>query len=150
MPTPTTLRSGFADDVLPVSLTGDFEIDLEDLEVAFASSGFFYGAADFAGAGLVCAAWVVLVGALATGAEILATEADFATFASALDWTCGADLVSEGFSGTTVGLMAVYLVAFSGFSSLTGALGFAATGFTLDGAAFWGEVDLRALVDRLG
>jgi len=56
MPTPTTLRSGFADDVLPVSLTGDFECDLEDLEIAFASSGFFYSAADFAGAGLACAA----------------------------------------------------------------------------------------------
>jgi len=32
--------------------------------------------------------------------------------------------------------MAVYLVAFSGFSSLTGALVFGAAGFALDGAAF--------------
>ena len=42
--TPTTLRSGFAEDTLPVSLTGDFERDLEDLGVTFESAGLFANA----------------------------------------------------------------------------------------------------------
>jgi len=102
--TPTTLRSGLADEDFPVSFesfTGDFDIDLEDLGAA--SSTFFTTGADLVSYFWVLEGTAALGAALTAGALILRTGSGFlAATGYGLATSFGFSSFNCGFAGVTL------------------------------------------------